>query len=257
MDTFKIAKYVLIDILRNRFVLAYTALLLLVSMSFFNLENDANKGIMSLLNIVLIVLPMVSIIFSTIHIYNANEFMELMLAQPIRRSAILLGQYTGIAGSLCLAWLVGAGVPILLYDSSSRGLVLIVIGLVLTLVFVSMALLATVLSRDKAKGIGIALVLWFYFSILYDGLVLMSMFAFSEYPLENVVLGLTFLNPVDLARIAMLMQLDAAALMGYTGAMFQQFFGSGLGVALSFLAMLAWAIFPLLISLRIFRHKDI
>jgi len=145
----------------------------------------------------------------------------------------------------------------LLYDGSLRGLTLLVCGLLLTLAFVSMAFLATVLARDKARGIGIALLLWFFCTILYDGIVLMGMFAFSDYPLEKAIIGLAFLNPVDLARIAMLLQLDAAALMGYTGALFQHFFGSSLGTGLSFLAMLMWIFGPLWLAVRIFRKKDI
>ncbi|TNE60222.1 MAG: ABC transporter permease [Bacteroidetes bacterium] len=253
----KIAKYVVYDILRNRFVLAYMIFLLVVSMSFFNLEADPTKGMMSLLNIILIVLPLVGIVFATIHLYNSYEFMELMLAQPLRRSDIFLGQYLGMTVSLCIAFAVGVGMPVILYDGSVRGFTLIGCGLLLTLAFISMAFLATVLSRDKARGIGIALLLWFFCTILYDGIVLMGMFAFSDYPLEKVIIGLAFLNPVDLARIAMLLQLDAAALMGYTGALFQHFFGSALGTSLSFGAMVLWIALPLWFALRIFRKKDI
>ncbi len=257
MQMLKIAKYVVYDILRNKFVLAYMLFLVAVSMSFFNLESDPAKGMMSLLNIILIVLPLVSIVFATIHLYNSYEFMELMLAQPLRRSDIFLGEYLGMAASLCIAFGIGVGVPVLLYEGSVRGLTLVVCGLLLTLAFVSMAFLSTVLARDKARGIGLALLLWFFCTILYDGIVLMSMFAFSDYPLEKVVMALTFLNPVDLARIAMLLQLDAAALMGYTGALFQHFFGSALGSGLSLLAMLLWIVAPLWLAVRIFQRKDI
>ncbi len=257
MQMLKIAKYVVYDILRNRFVLAYLAFLLVVSMSFFNLESDPAKGMMSLLNIILIVLPLVSIVFATIHLYNSYEFMELLLAQPLRRSDIFMGEYLGMATSLCVAFGIGVGVPVFLYDGTTRGITLLACGLLLTLVFVSMAFLSTVLARDKARGIGIALLLWFFCTILYDGIVLMSMFAFSEYPLEKTIIGLAFLNPVDLARIAMLLQLDAAALMGYTGALFQHFFGSAFGSGLSFLAMIVWVIAPLWLAVRIFRKKDI
>ena len=253
----KIAKYVVYDILRNKFVLAYLLFLLLVAMSFFNLESDPAKGMMSLLNIILIVLPLVSIVFATIHLYNSYEFTELMLAQPLRRSDIFLGQYLGMAASLCIAFGIGVGVPVLLYEGSMRGAILVVCGLLLTLAFVSLAFLSTVLARDKARGIGIALLLWFFCTILYDGLVLMGMFAFSDYPLEKVIIGLAFLNPVDLARIAMLLQLDAAALMGYTGALFQHFFGSFWGGGLSVLAMFVWIVMPLWVATRIFRKKDI
>lgn len=58
-----IIKYNLHDIFRNRVVISYTVFLFLVSVSFFNLDENPVKGVMSLLNIVLIVLPMVSIIF--------------------------------------------------------------------------------------------------------------------------------------------------------------------------------------------------
>ncbi len=253
----KIAKYVVYDILRNRFVLAYLLFLLVVSMSFFNLENDPVKGMISLLNIILIVLPLVSIVFATIHLYNSYEFMELLLAQPLRRSDIFLGEYLGLASSLCIAFCVGVGIPVFVFDGSMRGITLVVGGVLLALIFVSLAFLSAVLSRDKARGIGIALLLWFFCAILYDGIVLMSMFAFSDYPLEKAVIGLAFLNPIDLTRIAMLLQLDVAALMGYTGALFQHFFGSIWGVGLSLTAMFAWIAGPLWVAARIFRRKDI
>jgi len=257
LPMFKIAKYVVYDILRNKFILGYLLFLVLVSMSFFNLESDPAKGMMSLLNIILIVLPLVSIVFATIHLYNSYEFIELMLAQPLRRSDIFLGQYLGMAASLCIAFGVGVGVPVLLYEGTMRGATLVGCGLLLTLAFVSLAFLSVVLARDKARGIGIALLLWFLCTILYDGLVLMGMFAFSDYPLEKVIIGLAFLNPVDLARIAMLLQLDSAALMGYTGALFQYFFGSAWGAGISILAMLAWIAVPLWVAVRIFRKKDV
>ena len=160
----KITKYVLYDIVRNRFVMGYTLLLLAISMSFFSFESDPNKGLLSLLNIILMVVPLVSIIFSTIHFYNSYEFIELMSAQPLSRKAIFLSEYLGVAASLSLAFLLGVGLPALTLGGGSSSLILIISGLLLTLSFVSLAFLASVITRDKAKGIGLALVIWFYFS---------------------------------------------------------------------------------------------
>ncbi|MBD0289547.1 MAG: ABC transporter permease, partial [Flavisolibacter sp.] len=70
----KISKYVLYDIVRNKVVLAYTAFLLIVSMTLFQMEENPGKAVLSLLNIVLIVVPLVSMVFSTIHWYNSYEF---------------------------------------------------------------------------------------------------------------------------------------------------------------------------------------
>ena len=69
----KLTKYVLYDILRSKVVIAYTIFLFIVSLSFFQLEENSAKAILSLLNIVLIVLPLVSIVFATIHYYNSYE----------------------------------------------------------------------------------------------------------------------------------------------------------------------------------------
>lgn len=253
----KVTKYVVYDIVRNRFVIGYTLLLLAITMSFFGFESDPNKGLLSLLNIILMVVPLVSIIFSTIHFYNSYEFIELMSAQPLSRKSIFLSEYVGVAASLSLAFLVGVGVPTFLFDGSSRGVILLISGLLLTLAFVSLAFLAAVTTRDKAKGIGVALVIWFYFALVYDGLVLGILFSFSDYPLEKAMLILTALNPTDLARIMVLMKMDISALMGFTGAVFQDFFSTHYGLLVAMLVLMAWVLLPVAIATRIFQKKDL
>jgi Cu-processing system permease protein len=60
---FKLVKYVLIDILRNKILLGYTLVMLLLSCTLFNVEDNAAKGLLGLLNLVLIIIPLVSIVF--------------------------------------------------------------------------------------------------------------------------------------------------------------------------------------------------
>lgn len=253
----KISKYVLYDILRNKVVLAYTLFLLVVSLSLFQMEENPGKAVLSLLNIVLIVVPLVSMVFSTIHWYNSYEFIELMLTQPISRRKVLLSEYGGIASSLVTAFLVGVGLPVIVYNFNATGTALILIGSLLTLVFTSIAFLASVKSKDKARGIGTALLLWFYFALIYDGLVLLILFAFSDYPLEKLTLLLSSLNPVDLGRIYLMLQLDVSALMGYTGATYKDFFGSSLGLFYTLGIMPLWMVIPLLLAIRSFNKKDL
>jgi Cu-processing system permease protein len=206
---------------------------------------------------VLFVVPLISIVFGTIHYYNSREFIELLLAQPIRRNAIFLGQYAGLSLSLAGALGLGLGLPVVLLDPSLPSFLLLLVAVLETFIFTGLAFLASVRSRDKARGIGLALMLWFYFSILYDGLILLVLFYFSDYPLEKPVLALTALNPVDLSRILVLLKLDTSALMGYTGALYQKFFGSMLGVAWSFGLLILWWMLPLGIALRAFKRKDL
>src|SRR5678816_2167328 len=117
----KLSKYVLYDIVRSKVILAYTAFLFLVSFSLFNMEENSSKAILSLLNIILIVVPLISMIFTTIHYYNSYEFIELMLSQPMSRRKILLSEYGGVALSLLSGFLIGVGIPVLLYSPDSVG----------------------------------------------------------------------------------------------------------------------------------------
>ena len=253
----KLSKYVLYDIVRNKVILAYTAFLFLVSFSLFNMEENSSKAILSLLNIVLIVVPLISMIFTTIHYYNSYEFIELMVSQPMSRRKILLSEYGGVSLSLVSSFLIGVGIPVLLYSADNVGFSLLFTGTSLTFVFTSLAFLTSVIARDKAKGIGFALLLWFYFSLIYDGLILLILFSFSDYPLEKLTLLLSALNPIDLGRISIMLKMDISALMGYTGALYKDFFGSGTGILFTVGIMLLWIILPLWWALQVFKKKDL
>jgi len=253
----KIVKYVIIDILRNRIIIGYTFLLTILSFSVFNLETNASKGILSLLNVILIIVPLVSIIFSTIYLYNATEFIELLVSQPLKRKNIWISQFAGLSLALSLAFLIGTGIPILLFDESGAGLMITLMGVFLSVIFVALAMLAAVFTRDKAKGIGISILLWLFFALLYDGLVLFLLFQLMDYPVEKGLVALSMLNPVDLSRILILLKLDISALMGATSAVFNSFFGQNWGMILAFTAMLLWIFIPLGISIRKFNTKDL
>lgn len=253
----KIIKYVILDILKNKIMIAYMVFLLAISLSVFNLEDNSAKGLLSLLNLVLILVPLVSIVFSTIYVYNATEFIELLVSQPLKRVNIWLSIFTGLSVSCSLAFLVGWGLPVLLYAPGESGGLLILMGVLITNIFIAIALFASVLTRDKARGIGLALLLWFYFTLIFDGLILFLLFQFMDYPMETPMIIFSSLNPIDLARILILLKMDISALMGATSAVFKDFFGTGWGMTLSLLILLLWIITPLWWSVRKFKSKDL
>jgi Cu-processing system permease protein len=192
-----------------------------------------------------------------VHFYNSYEFIELLAAQPLHRSTLLLAQILGVALALAVAILVGLGLPILLYAASVTGFTLLAGALVLTFVFTALAFLAAVLARDKARGVGVALLLWFYFALLHDGLTLYVLFLLEDYPLEGVNLVLLALNPVALARVLVLLQMDVSALMGYTGAMMKDLLGTGRGLGFAGLILAAWIALPVVSAVWVFRRKDL
>ena len=253
----RIIKIILLDILKNKIVLAYALIMALLSWSSFALEDNSSKGLLTILNIILFTVPLVSILFSTIYIYNSAEFIELLLSQPIKRIKIWLSLFIGLSISMVLAFGVGAGIPLLINAPDSIGLMMVVVGSLISVIFVALAFLSSILTRDKAKGIGIAIMTWLYFALIFDGMVLFLLFQFQEYPIENAMVGITALSPIDLARIQILLHLDISAMMGYTGAIFKDFFGTSTGLVASFLLLCLWAIIPFYISLKKFKNKDL
>lgn len=253
----KIIKYVIIDILRNKIMLVYSFFLFIISISIFNLEDNSAKGLLSLLNIILIIVPLVSLLFSAIYVYNSSEFLELLVSQPLQRKTIWLSLFCGLAISMSFAFFIGVGIPILLYEITDVGMMMLVTGLLLSIIFVSIAMLAAVIARDKAKGIGVVILLWLYFSIIFDGIILFILFQFSDYPLEKMMVCITALNPIDLSRILILLKLEISALMGYTGAIFKNFFGTEIGLIISFFTLAIWIIIPTWLSLKKFNNKDL
>ncbi len=256
MTTLKIFKYVLYDVLRSRMIIVYTVLLFLISFGIIYTGRDVSKAVISLLNIVLLVVPLVSIIFGSIHFYNSGEFMEMLLAMPVKRKNIFWAQFAGLSLALSLAFAVGTALPLLIYGGAAGTVYLILSGILLTFIFTALAFMASVLNKDKSKGIGLSLVIWFYMSVIFDSLVLVMYFLFSSYPLEKATIIVSALNPIDLARILILLKLDVSALMGYTGATLQHFFGSSFGMLFSISFLLLWALMPVLYALRVFNRKS-
>ena len=253
----RIIKIIFLDILKNKIILAYTLILAILSWSSFGLEDNSAKGLLTILNIILFTVPLVSILFATIYLYNSTEFIELLLSQPIKRKKIWLSLFLGLSLAMVLAFFIGAGIPLLINAPDSVGIMMLVIGCLITLVFVALAFLSSILTRDKAKGIGIAIMGWLYFALLFDGLILYLLFQFSDYPIEKAMIVVTAFSPIDLARIQILLHLDVSAMMGYTGAIFKNFFGTSLGLLLSFSLLCLWIIIPFFISLIKFKNKDL
>jgi Cu-processing system permease protein len=257
--TAKIVKYEVSDVIRSRWLLGYTGFFLLATEGLLRVGGDPAQAVVSLMNVVLLMIPLVAIIFGTMYLYDAREFIELLLAQPVGRRPLFAGLYLGLALPLSLGFAVGVGIPFLARAGSARLPViatLIAVGIVLTAVFTGLAFLIALRWDNRVKGLGVAIAAWIAMSVLYDAAVLTVTTMFANYPLERPMLGLMLMNPIDLGRIVLLLRFDIAALMGYTGAVFKHFFDSAGGIAVAATALLGWAGVPVVLGARRFRRKD-
>ncbi|WP_139856520.1 ABC transporter permease [Aequorivita sinensis] len=257
----KILKYSFYDLMRSRWSYVYFLFYLLLGIVLLFLNNDLSKAVITLMNVIIILVPLIGTIFGVMYYYNSREFTELLLAQPIKRSSIFLGQYFGVATSLAMSLIIGLGLPFAFYGIFNSSAIwdfslLLITGGFLTFIFTALAFVIALSNENKIKGFGYAILLWLFMAVIYDGLFLMSLLYFEDYPLDKFSLFATMLNPVDLSRVLILLKLDISALLGYTGAVFQQFFGTSFGVILSFVMLVCWVVIPTFFIWRIAKWKD-
>jgi Cu-processing system permease protein len=235
--------------MRSRWSYVYFIFYLILGFVLLFLNNDLDKAIITLLNIIIVLTPLIGTVFGVMYYYNSKEFTELLLAQPINRKKIFLGQYLGIALSLTLSLVLGLGIPFVLYGLFRSTAIfdfslLLLIGTFLNFIFVALAFNIALSNENKIKGFGYAILLWLFLAVIYDGLFLTFLVVFEEYPLDKFSLGATLFNPIDLSRILVLLKLDISALLGYTGAVFKKFFGTNMGVILSLISLVIWVALP-------------
>ncbi len=255
----KVLRYQLADLARSRWLVGYGLLCFLVTESLLRLGGAGPRAVLSLMQVVLLLVPLVALVFGTMYLYHAREFIELLLAQPLGRRSLFAGLYGGLALALGGGFLVGVGLPLLWHggEGLARPLAtLLAAGLLETLIFLGIACVVATGVEDRSRGLGLAVLIWLVATLLFDGLLLFVVARFGDYPIEPAVLVLTVLNPVDLARVLLLLVFDAAALMGYTGAVFARFFGGTAGVVVAVGALLAWVALPAVWGLRRFVRKD-
>ncbi len=257
----KILKYSFFDVLRSRWSIIYFMFFLLITTGLLWFSGNVAKSIISLMNVVLAIIPLMSILFGTMYFYNSREFVEILLSQPIDRKRIFLGQFLGLSLSLILSFSLGMGIPFLIYGVAVSAeifdfLVLLLTGNLLSLVFTALAFLISISNQNKIKGFALSILIWLFLAVVYDSIYLVIMAFFNDYPLETPTLLITLFNPIDLSRILILMKLDISALMGFTGALFKTFLGSGTGSLLSITALVIWIGLPVYAFLKLAIKKD-
>ena len=269
MDTdirivYVIAKREFLDAIRNRWFFFFALLFILLdsTVSYSGIigggGNTFLKPAVSLLNLVLILVPLMALIMGANSFTGARESWELLLIQPISRKEAVLGKYLGLGTAVTATLLLGfisAGFILGLnigYEESSHFLFLVLLSVLLSLIFLSIASLVSIALGEKARSIGISFMLWFWFVIIYDFILVGLTLAFG-----GIIIALLFLNPADLVRTTFIMSLGSAALVGPAGAVLGRTFGSPMGMVISLVVLLAWLFIPLFMAILIFERKYI
>jgi Cu-processing system permease protein len=256
----RIASYGARDLVRSRWLMGYATFFLAAGWGLLRFSDSETKALLSLVNVVLFVVPLATLVFGAMYLYASREFVELLLAQPVRRRDVFAGLYLGLTAPLAVAAVGGFALPLLLQGASAAsirsGVTLAALTVLLSAVFTGIAAVIAYSIDDRVRGLAAALGVGLSLAVIYDGVVLFVAVQLADYPLEQPMLAMMIANPIDLARMVLLLQFDLAALLGYTGAVFQRFFAAAPGAAIAAAALGLWTALPVIAGGRLFNRKD-
>lgn len=259
---FIVTRFEFFEHFRNRWLILYgLSFLVLASLIIYVGGANPLQASASLLSLVLLLVPIFSLIFGSISFTETLPFMELMTAQPVSRRDVYFGKFLGLGSSLSLSFVLGMGIAALMrMNTEDHGMttfaILLVLGVLLSFLFVSIAFLLANLSLRKEVVFGSALSLWFYFFVLHDFIMMGLVVSFSDYPLESLVFTMSILNPIDLTRALLTLQMDNSSLMGASSAVMNRYLGGTTGIVFGLFMLFVWIVIPLIAGVKLFHRRD-
>lgn len=262
------------DGLRNRWVLASTALLSLfaIGLAYFGAAASGEVGvtnlsttIVSLASLAIFIVPLIALMLAYDTIVSEDEqgTLLLLLTYPLSRGQMLMGKFIGHTAILATATVIGFGVAGLLVAVETEGLAdpelwqafgfFILSSLLLGCVFLAIAQLISVWAGEKSIAAGVSLIVWFWFVLVFD-LLLLGLLVMARGQEGGWLSYLLLLNPTDIFRLANFSGFEAAR--SYTGLIYLAvgpWFRPGVLLGL----LVAWIIVPLLLAQWRFRRRSL
>ena len=261
------------DGLRNRWILAITLVFALLAMglAWFGAAASGEVGftristtIVSLASLGVFLIPLIALMLAYDSIVGEDEqgTLLLLMTYPLSRTGLLAGKFLGHGAMLALATVLGFGIAaamiMLLAEQATLATMaapfglFIVSAVLLGWAFLALAYLISVITREKARAAGLALLVWFFFVLVYD-LALLGLLVGTEGQLGGTLFRtLLLLNPTDVFRLVNFISFeDAAASSGLLTVFSEQTYSPLL--LLSILA--AWTLVPLALAASLFAAR--
>jgi Cu-processing system permease protein len=270
--TILIARQELTITIRNKWTAIFAIVfgLLVASIAYFGMKAEGFSGMQnftrtsaSILNLVLYLVPLVSLTMGTLSFTGDRGSAELLFSQPINPGHIAVGKLLGLFSSIALSMISGFLVAggIIMLQSGTQGITSYVafvgLSLALALVFLSLSLFVVTMAQRKAKAFGAALFLWFFFVLFYDVLAIGVSLFLSGASVNTFLFLSLFGNPVGLVRVASLILFDNVTIFGPAGAALLRFLGGAtLSIFLLTLAVCLWTVLPAAVSVRLMKRQD-
>jgi Cu-processing system permease protein len=253
------------------FALVFAALSLVVSASGYILSGgsgvqDFARTATSLTELVLFVVPMMALLVGTTALSPDQGAAELLYSQPIARRTLMWGRLLGLFAALVAAQAIGFGISGLVIFSQSGDdgltsfLLLGAASIALTAVSLSAAALIAggAAGRRRARGLAIALSVWFIAVVLYDLVAIGVASLLRSGPASRLLITATLANPVDAIRTGVLLGIQGTSAFGSASLALLRFTGGPTRAALLIVAgVIAWIVVPALAAAWRLERADI
>ena len=214
------------DRIRNRWVLAVALLLAAFALliAYFGGAQSGEVGfrgigvtVASLTSLAIYLVPLIGLLLGFDAIVGERErgTLDLLLSMPISRAGLLLGKYTGLGAALSVSTLVGFGIALVplagWLDMHSLWIYLLFVGssILLGLAFLSLAVLVSVIARERARASGAAIALWFFFVLVFDLALLGVLVASAGHGSSAWAPYALLFNPADVFRVLNVFGMDS------------------------------------------------
>ena len=194
--------------LRSRWVLVFASVfgLLSLAISYFGTVTAGAAGLQgfertaaSLLSLVLYLVPLLGLMLGTLSILPDQAANELLFAQPVARTTILLGRLAGLFTAMSAAMLAGFGLAaaVILWQIGPDGFLrfsgLVGLSFALAAIFLTIGALAGLMSESRTRAFGVSLCVWFVFVMFYDLAVIGLSFVLRERLANQLIFRLAVL----------------------------------------------------------------
>jgi Cu-processing system permease protein len=219
---------------------------------------------MALIPVALVLIPLAAVVLGVSGQSAEPGSEPFLFAQPVGRTAVVLGRWLGEVAALSGSIVVGFGIggAVVALSSGTEHLLsfafFVAASLLLGAIFLSIAAAIAAAIDKRVTALGIGIFVWFVFVLLYDGAAL-SLAGWLTGSIGGRVLFVSvFGNPTDLIRVAMLLVSGTPHVLGAAGEAWTRFLGGNLHAALIAGGALAlWTVAPLAGAVRVMGRRDL
>jgi Cu-processing system permease protein len=270
-----IVKKEFMDSVRNKWIIVVTSVFVLLALvaSYFGSAMQGLTGfqgfaltIVAILLISSILIPIISLMLGYGAIVGEKErgSMDLLLSMPISREAVFISKFMGLALVLFLSVFLGfgtAGAVIAAFAGAAnvgQYILFLFATYLLGLVYLSLALMLSSVTKRRSTAMGGAVLIWFLFQFIYDVIVFGVYIAIEGMPTQGNFdsfpgwfYATELVNPSSSYNF--LSQLVVSTVPGASDTLFPWFVNGFSVVGI----MLLWLFIPGILALWVFTKKDV